>query len=160
MNNRKVRIYELSKELNLDNKDIKEICEQLNIAVKSHSSTITASDAKRVINIAAKYSKVSRKINELSIELNFSEEDIVDICDQLDIVLSNTITESQADIIRRAAKKYTSSQIYSSQIKQNYDLRRIHRTGSKLVSPPSKRKQQKQKILAVYHKASYSSSSQ
>ena len=54
MNNGKVRIYELSKELNLDNKDIKEICEQLNIAVKSHSSTITADDAERVKTVAAK----------------------------------------------------------------------------------------------------------
>lgn len=54
MNNGKVRIYELSKELNLDNKDIKEICEQLNIAVKSHSSTITASQAERVKAVAAK----------------------------------------------------------------------------------------------------------
>ena len=54
MNNGKVRIYELSKELNLDNKDIKEICEQLNIAVKSHSSTITADDAERVKSVAAK----------------------------------------------------------------------------------------------------------
>ncbi|MEL6440013.1 MAG: translation initiation factor IF-2 [Cyanobacteria bacterium J06621_8] len=52
--NDKVRIYELSKELSLDNKDIKEICEQLNIAVKSHSSTITASDAERVKAVAAK----------------------------------------------------------------------------------------------------------
>ncbi len=52
--NGKVRIYELSKELNLDNKDIKEICEQLNIAVKSHSSTITASQAERVKAMAAK----------------------------------------------------------------------------------------------------------
>ena len=50
----KVRIYELSKELNLDNKDIKEICEQLNIAVKSHSSTITESQAERVKAVAAK----------------------------------------------------------------------------------------------------------
>ncbi|MEL6927761.1 MAG: translation initiation factor IF-2 [Cyanobacteria bacterium J06600_6] len=54
MNNGKVRIYELSKELNLDNKDIKEICEKLNIAVKSHSSTITADDAERVRSVAAK----------------------------------------------------------------------------------------------------------
>ena len=54
MNNGKVRIYELSKELNLDNKDIKEICEKLNIAVKSHSSTITAEDAERVRSVAAK----------------------------------------------------------------------------------------------------------
>ncbi len=55
MNNGKVRIYELSKELNLENKDIKDICEQLNIAVKSHSSTITDSQAERVRGIAAKY---------------------------------------------------------------------------------------------------------
>ncbi len=55
MNNGKVRIYELSKELNLDNKDIKDICEQLNIAVKSHSSTITAAQAERVRVAAAKY---------------------------------------------------------------------------------------------------------
>ena len=55
MNNGKVRIYELSKELNLENKDIKDICEQLNIAVKSHSSTITDSQADRVRGAAAKY---------------------------------------------------------------------------------------------------------
>ena len=55
MNNGKIRIYELSKELNLENKNIKDICEQLNITVKSHSSTITASQAERVKAIAAKY---------------------------------------------------------------------------------------------------------
>ena len=60
MNNGKVRIYELSKELNLDNKDIKEICEQLNIAVKSHSSTITAEDADRVKSVAAKSPRTER----------------------------------------------------------------------------------------------------
>ena len=55
MNNGKVRIYELSKELNLDNKDIKDICDQLNIAVKSHSSTITMAQADRVKAVAAKH---------------------------------------------------------------------------------------------------------
>ncbi len=48
MNNGKVRIYELSRELELDNKDILAICERLEIAVKSHSSTITESDAERI----------------------------------------------------------------------------------------------------------------
>ena len=60
MNNGKVRIYELSKELNLDNKDIKEICEQLDIAVKSHSSTITAVDAERVRTEASKSPRAGR----------------------------------------------------------------------------------------------------
>ncbi|WP_019504604.1 translation initiation factor IF-2 [Pleurocapsa sp. PCC 7319] len=63
MNNGKVRIYELSKELNLDNKDIKEICEQLNIAVKSHSSTITASQAERVKAVAAKSPRAAKAAN-------------------------------------------------------------------------------------------------
>ncbi|NEQ74649.1 MAG: translation initiation factor IF-2 [Okeania sp. SIO2C9] len=48
MNNGKVRIYELSKELNLDNKDILAVCEQLNISVKSHSSTITEPEAELI----------------------------------------------------------------------------------------------------------------
>lgn len=56
MNNGKVRIYELSRELNLDNKDILNICEGLNISVKSHSSTITESEAERIRTAAEKYS--------------------------------------------------------------------------------------------------------
>jgi translation initiation factor IF-2 len=54
MNNGKVRIYELSKELNLDNKELLAICDQLNIAVKSHSSTITESEAERIRTEAEK----------------------------------------------------------------------------------------------------------
>jgi len=55
MNNGKVRIYELSRELNLDNKDILAVCEGLNISVKSHSSTISESDAERIRKTAEKY---------------------------------------------------------------------------------------------------------
>lgn len=55
MNNGKVRIYELSRELNLDNKDILSICDGLNIAVKSHSSTITESEAERIRAASEKY---------------------------------------------------------------------------------------------------------
>lgn len=55
MNQGKVRIYELSRELNLDNKDILAICEQLNIAVKSHSSTIAEDEAERIRAYSDKY---------------------------------------------------------------------------------------------------------
>lgn len=48
MNHDKVRIYDLSKELNIDNKEVLEICAQLNISVKSHSSTITEAQAKEI----------------------------------------------------------------------------------------------------------------
>ncbi|WP_427162764.1 translation initiation factor IF-2 [Aliinostoc sp. HNIBRCY26] len=54
MNNGKVRIYELSKELNLDNKELLAICDQLNIAVKSHSSTISETEAENIRAAAEK----------------------------------------------------------------------------------------------------------
>jgi len=53
MNNGKVRIYELSKELNLENKDILAICERLDIAAKSHSSTISEEQATQIRSAAA-----------------------------------------------------------------------------------------------------------
>ncbi|MDX2215916.1 MAG: translation initiation factor IF-2 [Oculatellaceae cyanobacterium bins.114] len=55
MNNGKVRIYELSKELNLDNRDILAVCDQLSINVKSHSSTISDAEAARIRSAAEKY---------------------------------------------------------------------------------------------------------
>ena len=64
MNNGKVRIYELSKELELENKDILAICEGLDIAVKSHSSTITEEDATRIKSAAKAdgYKPVSKAV--------------------------------------------------------------------------------------------------
>ncbi|MBD2388533.1 translation initiation factor IF-2 N-terminal domain-containing protein [Cylindrospermum sp. FACHB-282] len=53
MNNTKVRISELSKELNLDTKELLAICDQLNIAVKTQRSTISESEAEN-IRIATK----------------------------------------------------------------------------------------------------------
>ncbi|MGC9502208.1 translation initiation factor IF-2 [Baaleninema sp.] len=48
MNNGKVRLYDLSRELNVDNKQILAFCDRLDIAYKSHSSTITEADADRI----------------------------------------------------------------------------------------------------------------
>lgn len=62
MNNSKVRIYELAKELGRDNKDILEICAQLNISVKSHSSTITES---QVEGIRAKAEKIGPSVSPI-----------------------------------------------------------------------------------------------
>ncbi|MEM9903822.1 MAG: translation initiation factor IF-2 [Cyanobacteria bacterium P01_D01_bin.44] len=54
MNKGKVRIYDLSKELSLENKDILAICERLDIAAKSHSSTITEEQADNIRAAAPK----------------------------------------------------------------------------------------------------------
>jgi translation initiation factor IF-2 len=73
MNNGKVRIYELSKELNLDNKGLLAICDQLDIAVKSHSSTISESEAERIRTAAEKLTANNLKGNNTSSKLNTSE---------------------------------------------------------------------------------------
>ena len=44
----KVRIYDLSRELNLENRQVLDICHKLNISVKTHSSSIPESDADRI----------------------------------------------------------------------------------------------------------------
>ncbi|MBR8831669.1 MAG: Translation initiation factor IF-2 [Chroococcopsis gigantea SAG 12.99] len=63
MNNAKVRIYDLSKELNLDNNDVLDICKQLEIAVKSHSSTITEEQAEQIRTAAPKHQPVAGKVH-------------------------------------------------------------------------------------------------
>ncbi len=62
MNTGKVRIYELSKELDLENKDILAICKDLDIAVKSHSSTISEEESAKIKSVATAegYKPVSR----------------------------------------------------------------------------------------------------
>lgn len=55
MNSSRVRIYELSRELNLENKDILAVCDQLQIPAKSHSSTITESEAEKIRAAAEAY---------------------------------------------------------------------------------------------------------
>ncbi len=77
MNNGKVRIYELSKELNLDNRDLLIICEQLNISVKSHSSTITETEAEQIRAAAEKFtaSRPSSKPNPVRPSVNSSAVD-------------------------------------------------------------------------------------
>jgi len=47
----KIRIYELSRDLNLENKDILDAAQKLSISVKSHSSSISAEDAKKIKNL-------------------------------------------------------------------------------------------------------------
>ena len=46
----KIRIYELSRDLNLDNKDILDAANKLSINVKSHSSSISLLDASKIKN--------------------------------------------------------------------------------------------------------------
>ena len=50
----KIRIYELSRDLNLENKDIQDAAQKHSISVKSHSSSISSEDAKKIKNLINK----------------------------------------------------------------------------------------------------------
>ena len=60
MNQNRIRIYELSKELNIDNRELLALCARLNIAARSHSSTISEFDAEHLRLIAKKQAKPDR----------------------------------------------------------------------------------------------------
>ena len=65
----KIRIYELSRDLNLDNKDILDAANKLSINVKSHSSSISLLDASKIKNHLNKNKKSENNIlsvNKLS----------------------------------------------------------------------------------------------
>lgn len=55
MNNVKVRIYDLLKELNLENWDILDICEWFNVVVKSYSSIISEFDVECIKVVVEKF---------------------------------------------------------------------------------------------------------
>ncbi len=72
----KIRIYELSRDLNLENKDILDAAQKLSISVKSHSSSISAEDAKKIQNLIAKKNSDKKilAINKPSVEKDNSKQ--------------------------------------------------------------------------------------
>ncbi len=61
---KKVRIYDLSRELKRENKDILQICSELNIEVKSHSSSVTESQAKEIKQAVQKDSPTTSSLKK------------------------------------------------------------------------------------------------
>ncbi len=66
----KIRIYELSRDLNLENKDVLDAAQKLSISVKSHSSSISAEEAKKIKNLINKKNSDKKilSINKSSIK--------------------------------------------------------------------------------------------
>src|SRR5688500_15847378 len=52
MASKRIRVYELARELGLSNKEALDLCERLRIGVKSHSSSIEGPQADRVRRLA------------------------------------------------------------------------------------------------------------
>ncbi|APB33836.1 translation initiation factor IF-2 [Gloeomargarita lithophora Alchichica-D10] len=62
MSNDRVRIYDLSRDLNLDNKSVLELCDRLNVSYKTCSSTITEDEADRIRQAAQNRPSTPRPI--------------------------------------------------------------------------------------------------
>ena len=76
----KIRVYELSRDLNLENKDILDAAQKLSISVKSHSSSISMGDAKKIRNLlnkknsSEKIISVNKSSFKESIDVNKNKE--------------------------------------------------------------------------------------
>ena len=102
----KVRIYDLSKELNLDNKDILEICVQLNIGAKSHSSTITEAEAAQIRAMA-----VENQSSSVSNNLGSSEEKNREKPKQEILAIHHKTTHSNSSETGKVATKPAQAQV-------------------------------------------------
>jgi translation initiation factor IF-2 len=76
----KIRVYELSRDLNLENKDILDAAQKLSISVKSHSSSISAEDARKIKNLINKKDSDKKilSINKPSIKKDTYKQNNVD----------------------------------------------------------------------------------
>ena len=70
----KIRVYELSRDLKLENKDILDAAQKLSITVKSHSSSISLDDAKKIKNLINNKNQ-SNKILSVSNATNKSKSE-------------------------------------------------------------------------------------
>ena len=72
----KIRIYELSRDLHLDNKDVLFAAGKLSIAAKSHSSSISESEAKQIKDFLSKARKPEKEPNTTQ---NASNKEILSV---------------------------------------------------------------------------------
>ena len=95
----KIRIYELSRDLNLENKDILDAAQKLSISVKSHSSSISSEDAKKIKNLINKKSSDKKilSINKPKIE----KENYKEIKDNKSPISSSTQEKTHKDKLEK-----------------------------------------------------------
>ncbi len=124
----KVRIYDLSKELNLDNKELLAICEQLDISVKSHSSTISEDEAERIRTAAEKQTKQTVGIAPQRKESTASSKANI----QMSNVTKPKPAPNKQQILEIRKPKIDSANLDNSELA-------IAQTESELKNPPASR---------------------
>ncbi|MEI8050542.1 MAG: translation initiation factor IF-2 N-terminal domain-containing protein [Actinomycetes bacterium] len=104
---KKIRAYELAKELGIENKALLALAKKAKVAVASHSSSISPEDA-QVIREALSAEAANRKIRayELAKELGIDNKALLALAKKAKVAVashSSSILETDAVIIRKAA---------------------------------------------------------
>ena len=135
----KIRIYELSRDLNLENKDILDAAQKLSISAKNHSSSISLIDAKKIKNHLGNSNKNGKNIlsvsksskkDESNKSINKSAEP------NIDLKQSNNSTKKDPIIPPQIIS--TKSQKPKEDISTNKTLKNEFKSTSKNPLPPTK----------------------
>ncbi|ABO18308.1 translation initiation factor IF-2 [Prochlorococcus marinus] len=116
----KIRIYELSRDLNLENKDILDAAQKLSISVKSHSSSISAEEAKKIKNLINKKNSDKKilSINKPSIKKdNFKQNKSPSISSKKETPLKDN--SNKKPLLIKPLNKPESVKIISNQLQNS-----------------------------------------
>lgn len=117
----KIRIYELSRDLNLENKDILDAAQKLSISVKSHSSSISKEEAKKIKNLINKKSSDKKilSINKPLIKKDTDKQNKEDESPAISSIQENSIKDNSNKklLLTKPLNKPESPKLNSNQTK-------------------------------------------
>ncbi|MDR9403845.1 MAG: translation initiation factor IF-2 [Halothece sp. Uz-M2-17] len=145
----KVRIYDLSRELDLENKQVLDICNKLNITAKTHSSSIPEEDAERIRadvqkggvsknhnngngKVNAKNGKPSKKHQQKILEVRHNKREDGNLSD-----LSNGEDSGQSPQLKAPPRRPTSKADVDQDIKPKPKMKKSSEETPSSVSPDS-----------------------
>jgi len=128
----KIRVYELSRDLNLENKDILDAAQKLSISVKSHSSSISLADAKKIKNLINKKNS-GEKIISVKKPLIKETADKPNNVDKKNI--KNTIPHNVSDQKRSVKDNLNKKPLLIRPINKPANSKIISNTSDKLKKP-------------------------
>ncbi len=156
----KIRIYELSRDLNLDNKDILDAAQKLSISVKSHSSSISAEEAKKIKNLIIKKNSdkqilsikkpLIKKDDESSVHSSIKGEPLKNNSNKKPLlmkplnkteskqIISNKPTNLNKPIITNSSQSQANLTNQNKNIKTSQNLKEDKKTFRNNTTPPIK----------------------
>ena len=156
----KIRIYELSRDLNLENKDILDAAQKLSISVKSHSSSISAEEAKKIKNLINKKNSDKKilSINKPSIKKDNYKQNKEDKSSVISSMKKGNLSKDNSNkkpLLIKPLNKPESQKIISNQPKNpnkpkfiNSSQSQANLTNKNINSKPSQNFNQDKKTFA------------